>query len=183
MVDSKTITNLGIIVAIVIVIVLAAIFLMQNKGGAAYVTTQQSSVAQQTTVAQGNNTTQQSTSTVGQETTVAQSNAIKLAGSIYASQANLVYAPGMSSPKYVAAGFNISIKSISGANVSVTLSALSNRLSNSTFVLPKNDSLYYVDASLGDDSAPSGEYSLSDDHVAIVNASGYIVNNVQASAP
>lgn len=101
---------------------------------------------------------------------------VKLANSQYASYAYLIY-PN-SSNKYVAAGFNITVNNLNNGSVKVTIAALGNTGSNTNFTFPANYELYYIDQSIGDDAPPSSDYVAADDHVVLVNSSGYIVGNI-----
>lgn len=102
----------------------------------------------------------------------------KLSDTQYAAFANLVYSPANSSVQYEAAGFSITKSVLANGSVSVTMTPLGALGKNSTFTFPKNDSLYYIDSSIGDDSVPSSEYALADDHVVLVDSAGYIVGSV-----
>ncbi len=102
---------------------------------------------------------------------------VKLANSQYASYAYLIY-PNSSKNNYVAAGFNITINNLNNGSVKVTIAALGNTGSNTNFTFPANYELYYIDQSIGDDAPPSSDYVAADDHVVLVNSSGYIVGNI-----
>ena len=163
------------IVAIVAVLVIAAIILGSNPAKPGQRNSTTSSQANFNMTSYG--------------TTVPQTNAsnstsdnakVRFAGSNYSQIAHLIYGPNQTSIKFEAPGFNENIVNLSSGTVNVTFSKLGNVGLNSTFTVPKGYSLFYLEGSYGDDSVPTGEYSLSDDGVILVDSSGYVVGNVMS---
>jgi hypothetical protein len=147
----------GVLVVIVVILAAALILLvLHGQGGGTVQTTSVGS------------TTQSQTSN---------SSAVLFANSQYAQFANLLYSPSNPSASYAAAGFNISITKLTNGSVRMTISTLSNRANNSTFVFKTSDSLYFIESSLGDDSPPSGDYNLGDDGAVLVNSAGYLTSS------
>ncbi len=102
----------------------------------------------------------------------------KFAGSNYSEIAHLLYGPNQTSIKFEAPGFNESITDLSSGAVNITFTKLGNVGYNVVFTVPKGYSLYYLEGSYGDDNPPTGEYSLIDDGIILVNPQGYVVGNV-----
>ncbi len=102
----------------------------------------------------------------------------KFAGSNYSEIAHLLYGPKQTSIKFEAPGFNESVTDLSSGGVSFTFTKLGNVGFDVTFTVPNGYSLYYLEGSYGDDNPPTGEYSLIDDGVILVNQQGYVVGNV-----
>ena len=93
-----------------------------------------------------------------------------------ANYAYLISAPILNSTtQYATAGFNITERNLANGSTSVNIASIYSAAINSTYVISSNEKLYYIDISLGDDSPPSGEYSLSDDGVVLTNLQGYII--------
>jgi len=104
----------------------------------------------------------------------------KFAGSNYSEIAHLLYGPNQTSIKFEAPGFNESITDLSSGAVNFTFRKLGNVGFDVTFTVPNGYSLYYLEGSYGDDNPPTGEYSLIDDGVILVNPQGYVTGNVTA---
>ncbi len=126
-------------------------------------------------IGKGSNST---TTAKGTTTTYAAANtsAILFSSSQYAHMAYVLYPSTPGSAQYQAAGFNVSITQAVNGSIVAMISSLSDPTVNSTFTFNNTDTLYFIDSSLGDDSPPSGEYSLGDDGVILVNSTGYITN-------
>ena len=120
-------------------------------------------------------------------TTIPQTNAsnnasgqTRFAGSSYSQIAHILYGPNQTTVGFEAPGFNENITNLSAGTVNVTFTKLGNVGLDATFTVPKGYSLYYLEGSYGDDSPPTGEYSLIDDGVILVSQTGYVVGNVMA---
>ena len=163
----------GLIVAAVLVIVIVAISFMLSGFNAAQ-------------KSQTNETTQQPSFKVTSfGTTVPQSNATnstagetRFAGLNYSQIAHLLYGPNQTSIKFEAPGFDENLTSISAYGANFTFTKLGAVGFDRSFYIPKGYSLYYLEGSYGDDSPPTGEYSLIDDGVILVNPAGYVIGNV-----
>ena len=167
--------NLELGAVIVLIIIVAAAVVFSNRGTSG--TSQHNTTSQpmanfnatsyKTTVPQTNSGSNQSVN--GQT---------KFAGSNYSEIAHLLYGPNQTSIKFEAPGFNESLVDLSSGAVNITFRKLGNVGYNLVFTVPKGYSLYYLEGSYGDDSPPTGEYSLIDDGVILVNPQGYVVGNV-----
>ena len=167
--------NLVLGAAVVLIIIVAAAVVFSNRG---------------TSGPSQHNTTSQpmaDLNVTSYRTTVPQINAssnssgngqTKFAGSNYSEIAHLLYGPNQTSIKFVAPGFNESVTDLSSGAVNITFRKLGNVGYNVAFTVPKGYSLYYLEGSYGDDNPPTGEYSLIDDGVILVNPQGYVVGNV-----
>lgn len=97
-----------------------------------------------------------------------------LSSTQYASLAYQLYpGPLTAKAKVAITGFNVQVK-VSGNNelVSVSIPGSSSPPQTSTF--PKGDSVYFIEATLGDDSGNS-DYSAGDDGIVVTNPQGRIV--------
>ena len=167
--------NLELGAAIILIIIVAAAVVFSNRGASGssrHNTTSQpmanfNSTSYRTTVPQIN----ASSNSSGNGQT-------KFAGSNYSEIAHLLYGPNQTSIKFEAPGFNESLTDLSSGAVNITFRKLGNVGYNVVFTVPKGYSLYYLEGSYGDDNPPTGEYSLIDDGVILVNPQGYIIGNV-----
>jgi hypothetical protein len=121
------------------------------------------------------NTSAINSTTVNNNSTATKSsnpNAIKLVNSQYASISYKIF-PGPQSAQSLKALIGIEMSNITISNgTKIELSMNNNPISN--VYVPKNDSLYFIEASYGDDFG-SYEGSLGDDGIILVNSSGYII--------
>jgi hypothetical protein len=97
-----------------------------------------------------------------------------LSSTQYASYAYQLY-PGQESSqtKLATAGFDVRITPSAG-NIDVSVSATGSTQGAQSSTYPASDHVYFIEASLGDDSGNS-EYNYGDDGVLVTNADGRIV--------
>lgn len=97
-----------------------------------------------------------------------------LSSTQYASYAYKLY-PGTpsSKAKLATAGFNVKVTP-SGSNIVVSVSLAGSTSSPQTSTIQKGDSVYFIEASFGDDSGNS-DYSGGDDGLVITNPQGRVI--------
>ncbi len=118
------------------------------------------------------------TNTIAQQQGASSQNAtnITLAASGYATYAYLISSPITNSTAQRAiAGFNITQQELANGSVRITIAAVGNPTTGGNYTILPGEKLYYIDLSLGDDSAPSGEYNMGDDGIILTNTAGYII--------
>ncbi|HUY10004.1 MAG TPA: hypothetical protein VMW80_11280 [Candidatus Dormibacteraeota bacterium] len=98
-----------------------------------------------------------------------------LSSTSYGAYAYQLY-PGApsASAKLALAGFSYTATP-SGSSVRFTLSVVGGGQPPQTKAYPSTDHIYFIEASLGDDSG-SSEYNFSDDGVVVTDASGHVVS-------
>lgn len=120
-------------------------------------------------------TTQQTSSTPQQTSTTAQRKLGPLLSSTpYAPYAFRVY-PGPEGPQthQATAGFVIHVRP-AGGTIEVSVSASGSGQQGRTSTFPASDRVYFIEASLGDDSG-NAEYNFGDDGLIVTNAQGHVV--------
>lgn len=115
------------------------------------------------------------TTVQGSQSAANQTVAILLSQTHLAPYAYQIYPYNSSTPRTAYSGFNITTGEIVNGNVTVRIANYLNQSQNVSYSFLSTDRLYYIDTSFGDDSAPSGEYSLGDDGAVLTNSTGYIV--------
>jgi hypothetical protein len=126
----------------------------------------------------GSTSTSTTNSTSGSTYTSTTSPAVKLGPALsstqYASYAYRIYPGSVSgSAQQAMAGYSISTK-VSGANVVVAVSTAGSSQAPSQKTYPAADTVYFVEASLGDDSGTT-ELNPGDDGLIVTNPQGRIV--------
>ena len=151
--------RINVLLFVVVVVIVAAVFLY-------IINTNKTSIVYQSK----NPNITNSNTTANKSLNV---NAIKLANSQYTGISYKIF-PGPQNTQSLKAliGIEMSNNTISNGT-KITLSMNNNPIS--TIYVPKNDSLYFIEASYGDDFG-NYEGSLGDDGILIVNSSGYIVS-------
>ena len=157
--------RINVLLFVVILVIVAAVFLYviyMNKISTVY-------LAKNANINNSPNTNN-SNKTVTNSPTI---NAIKLANSQYDGISYKIF-PGPQNAQSLRALIGIKMLNNTISNgTKITLSMNNNTIS--TVYIPKNDSLYFIEASYGDDFG-SYEGSLGDDGIIIVNSTGYIVS-------
>jgi hypothetical protein len=118
--------------------------------------------------------TSSSTASPGSSTAPSQKLGPLLSSTQYAPYAFLIYpGPESSQARLATTGFAIQVAPHAGKiNLSVSVPGSGQAAQTSSF--PSGDRVYFIEATLGDDSG-GVEYSLGDDGVVVTNAQGYIV--------
>lgn len=132
--------------------------------------------AASTTTAPGSSTTvgPSGPSSKASPTTAAPKLGPLLSSTQYAQYAYQVYpGPESSRTRLATAGFNISVTR-HGGTISLSISASNSGQGAQTATYPSSDKVYFIEATLGDDSG-SSDYSFGDDGVVVTNAQGYLV--------
>lgn len=120
-------------------------------------------------------TTRQTSSTPRRTSTTAPGKLGPLLSSTpYAPYAFRVY-PGPEGPQthQATAGFIIHVRP-AGGTIEVSVSASGSGQQGRTSTFPASDHVYFIEASLGDDSG-NAEYNFGDDGLIVTNAQGYVV--------
>ncbi|MBI5797353.1 hypothetical protein HZA98_00430 [Candidatus Woesearchaeota archaeon] len=73
------------------------------------------------------------------------------------------------------AGFSRDRTLNADGSVTITLHALKTGYQDQQYTVPRGDSLYFIETSMGDDSVPDGEFNLGDDAGVLVDQDGYVV--------
>ncbi|MCL5429892.1 MAG: hypothetical protein M1504_00250 [Candidatus Marsarchaeota archaeon] len=122
-----------------------------------------------------------SPSTIGasvqtQQQSQQQSNATLFSSTQYYQYSYLISSPTLSgAAKSAVTGFNVTRSVLSNGSTEVQFMQYGTNNSAGAYIVPNGDSLYYIDGSFGDDSPPTGEYSMGDDGIVLINSSGYVV--------
>lgn len=152
---------------------------IHGYGGATAASGNQLAVGSTSTVATNSSsttTTQAASPVKGQSSTSTTSPKLGplLSSTQYASLAYQIYpGPITAKAKIATTGFNVQVK-ISGNNELVSVAVPGSTSPPQTSTFPKGDSVYFIEATLGDDSGNS-DYSAGDDGVVVTNPQGRIV--------
>lgn len=121
-------------------------------------------------------TTQPASSTPQQTSTTAQQKLGPLLSSTpYAPYAFRVY-PGPESrlARQATAGFAVHVRP-TGGTIAVSVSAVGSGQQGGTSTFPASDRVYFIEATLGDDSG-NAEYNFGDDGLIVTDAQGHVVH-------
>ena len=77
--------------------------------------------------------------------------------------------------KQAISGFDIQKTTNKDCSMQINLKALSSDYTHQSYTVQPGQKLYFIETSFGDDSYPSGEFNLADDHAVLVDADGYII--------
>lgn len=102
-------------------------------------------------------------------------NRIKLSQTPIANYAYVISDPNLSSRAQQAiSGFSRTRTQLANGSIQIALKALEPQYQDQTIIVPKGDTLYFVETSYGDDPSHR-EYSLGDDRAILVDSNGYVV--------
>ncbi len=71
-------------------------------------------------------------------------------------------------------GFNVKVQNNSDGSATINLTTINQEYQNQTYSVKQGEKLYFIERSLGDDSAGEERF-LGDDMAIVVNSAGYIV--------